>query len=133
MRLRKTDALIVAKRNLFHPLPQDASQEHFEELLAGGSFRVERIVSSGHSSPPGYWYDQEQAEWVVLLSGSAILEIDGQTEPLPLVPGDAVFLAAHRRHRVAATDPDQPTVWLAIHYSNPCAEEASAFEKEPSP
>lgn len=79
--------------------------------------RVERIVSTGQASPEGFWYDQAQHEWVVLLAGSAGLafaDTPGQT--LVLSPGDAVDTAAHRRHRVAWTAQGETTVWLAIHY-----------------
>jgi cupin 2 domain-containing protein len=31
-------------------------------------------------------------------------------------PGDHVQIPAHRRHRVAWTDPEQLTVWVAIHF-----------------
>ncbi|MCB1032497.1 MAG: cupin domain-containing protein [Acidobacteria bacterium] len=108
--------MTVDQRNLFQPLPEHGPDESFEDLLSGGSFRLERIVSRGHRSPEGFWYDQKQAEWVLLLQGSATLEIEGEGHPRKLVPGDFVLLPAHCRHRVAATDPEVPTVWLAIHY-----------------
>lgn len=92
------------------------SGEKFEELLARSGFRVERIVSTGQASPPGFWYDQEVAEWVLLLSGAAELQFEDEVEPRKLVPGDWIDIAAHRRHRVNWTDPAQPSVWLAIHY-----------------
>jgi cupin 2 domain-containing protein len=90
--------------------------ETFEQLLAGAGFQVERIVSSGQASPPGFWYDQDRAEWIVLLAGAAVLQFEDETAPRKLVPGDWINIAAHRRHRVNWTDPSQPTVWLAIHY-----------------
>ena len=103
--------------NIFAGLEQVlGTEERFDELLHTGSLRVERIVSTGQASPPGFWYDQAQAEWVVLLSGAAELHFADEPEPRHLRPGDWVNIAAHRRHRVHWTDPDQPTVWLAIHY-----------------
>ena len=67
-------------------------------------------------SPQGFWYDQEQHEWVVVLSGAAQLRFeDGET--IDMKPGDHVNIPAHRRHRVEWTTPDEPTVWLAIHYA----------------
>jgi cupin 2 domain-containing protein len=77
--------------------------------------RVERIVSRGHVSPAGFWYDQTQDEWVVLLAGAAELSFaDGRR--VRLAPGDHVHLPAHERHRVEWTDPAQETVWLAVHH-----------------
>ncbi len=93
-----------------------ARAEQFEELLSRSGFRVERIVSSGQASPPGFWYDQEVGEWVVLLSGAAELQFENEAESCKLGPGDWVNIEAHRRHRINWTDPSQPTVWLAIHY-----------------
>lgn len=64
--------------NLFADLPGDATQEQFSELLHAPSVRIERIVSHGQASPPGFWYDQDSAEWVVVLSGSAVLLLEAR-------------------------------------------------------
>ena len=77
--------------------------------------RVERIVSRGHVTPPDEWYDQQTDEWVALLSGAARLRIEGRVEFLEMRPGDWLLIPARVRHRVEWTDPDQETVWLAIH------------------
>ena len=104
---------------LFDALPQDAAEEQVSTLLQGAGFVLERIVSTGQASPPGFWYDQERAEWVLLLRGSAGLELEGEAAPRTLHPGDWVHLPAHARHRVAWTDPAEPTVWLALHHDEP--------------
>lgn len=101
--------------NLLAQLPPPGEDEAFEPLLERPGLRLERIVSRGHVTPPGTWYDQEQDEWVMLLAGAARLEIEGQGIHA-LGPGDSVFLPAHCRHRVAWTDPNAPTVWLALHH-----------------
>lgn len=77
--------------------------------------RIERIVLTGQSSPPGFWYEQADDEWVVLLSGSALLRFEDEADARPLQPGDWVFIAAGNRHRVDATAEDQASVWLAVH------------------
>jgi cupin 2 domain-containing protein len=104
--------------NLLAGIPADLPEELFQTLLSTPSLRIERIVSWGHTSPEGFWYDQETHEWVLLPSGAARLLLEGD-EPLDLRPGDFVNIPAHRRHRVEWTDPTQPTVWLAIHYETP--------------
>jgi cupin 2 domain-containing protein len=106
----------MADGNLLDPLPAPSTDEVFEELLRGGEFRMERIVSRGQTTPAGQWYDQPQSEWVLLLSGSAVLRLEGPDEILELRPGDWVNIPAHRRHRVEQTDPRAATVWLALHY-----------------
>ena len=84
-------------------------------MAGGNAARIERIVSHGQVSPDGFWYDQDEAEFVLLLAGAARLRFaDGEIAALS--PGDCLEIAAHRRHRVEWTDPDQPTVWLAVFY-----------------
>jgi cupin 2 domain-containing protein len=102
--------------NLFSDLPERLPEEEVSALLDEPAFRLERIVSTGHATPEGAWYDQPQAEWVVLLKGSARLLIEGEPEPQRLNPGDWLLIPARARHRVEWTDPDQTTVWLALHY-----------------
>lgn len=103
--------------NIFHDLPPvNAGDEAFQTLLQTPGVRIERIVSHGHRSPEGFWYDQNVDEWVLLLSGAAKLRFEGE-EPIELKPGSYVQIPAHRRHRVEWTDLTQPTIWLAIHHS----------------
>jgi cupin 2 domain-containing protein len=101
--------------NLYADLPTTLPEERFDDLLAGGRFRLVRIVSGGQATPPGAWYDQTEDEWVVLLKGAAGLLVEGEAAPRCLAPGDWLLLPAHCRHRVEWTVADQPTVWLALH------------------
>ncbi len=105
------------KANLFEGIPESAPQELFAELLKGEGVRIERIVSFGQSSPPGFWYDQPQSEWVLLLQGGATLGFDDGSS-VDLQAGDCVTIPAGRRHRVEKTDPHRRTVWLAVFYEN---------------
>ncbi len=111
-------------RNLFTLLPGDRSKESFEALLETEAMRVERIVSFGQASPPGFWYDQEQAEWVVVLQGSARLQFADPERTVELQTGDWINLAAGEKHRVEWTSPTQPTIWLAIHYRDNAGDQA---------
>jgi cupin 2 domain-containing protein len=101
--------------NLLADIPADLPAELIQPLLSTPGIRIERIISLGHASPEGFWYDQETHEWVLLVKGVARLMFEGE-EPIDLRPGSFVNIPARRRHRVEWTDPDQPTVWLAIHY-----------------
>lgn len=102
--------------NLFANLPSPGTEEEaFATLLAEPGLTVQRIVSTGQSSPDGFWYDQPDAEWVLLISGEARLRFEDETEARRLQPGAFVDIAAGRRHRVEWTAPDTPTIWLAIH------------------
>jgi cupin 2 domain-containing protein len=102
--------------NLLHDVPDAGGGEVSEPIVAAPGLRIERVVSLGQASPPGFWYDQPQAEWVLLLAGAARLRFADEAEARPLVPGDAVAIAAHRFYRVDWTDPAQPTIWLAVFY-----------------
>ncbi len=103
--------------NLFAGLPADRlPEELIAAIPAGGALRIERIVSTGQASPPGFWYDQEEGEWVAVLQGSARLLIEGEPAPRLMRTGDFIDLPPHTRHRVEWTDPQTPTVWLAVFY-----------------
>ena len=103
-------------QNLFSALGHDSSAEKITALLAAPNVRIDRIVSNGQASPPGFWWDQDWAEWVILLTGSAGLLFEGDAKPRELTTGDYVHIPAHARHRVEWTHKEQATVWLAIHF-----------------
>lgn len=102
--------------HLFGPLPQSLPDELIDVIVKSERVTIERIVSTGHATPPGEWYDQDTNEWVIVLRGSAGLSFDDESKVRVLNPGDHVTIRAHRRHRVEWTDPDEPTVWLAVKY-----------------
>lgn len=102
--------------NLFANIPSNLPQELLETILSRPNLRIERIVSQGQSSPDGFWYDQEQAEFVVLLQGAARLRFEeGDVE---MTPGSYLDFPAHKRHRVEWTSPNEQTIWLALHYGD---------------
>jgi cupin 2 domain-containing protein len=100
--------------NLYRDLPTSLPAELVETLAGNAHVRIERIVSTGHASEAGFWYDQPEHEWVVVLQGTARVEFEQET--LALSAGDYVLIPAHRRHRVVWTTPDEPTVWLAVFF-----------------
>jgi len=107
---------VIDSGNLFDLSAPASPDEQVEALVEDAGVSIERIVSRGHASPPGFWYDSPRAEWVVLLSGAATLEFEGEREPHPMKPGDHVLIEAHCRHRVARTSDTEPSVWLAVYY-----------------
>jgi cupin 2 domain-containing protein len=88
-----------------------------ETLCRGPGLRIERIVSTGQTTPEGEWYDQEDDEFVLLVAGAARVLIAGEARDRELHPGDWLLLPAHCRHRVTWTESDPPTVWLAVHFA----------------
>jgi cupin 2 domain-containing protein len=103
-------------KNLFADLPAALPEELVEVLAEDQHVRIERIVSTGHASPEGFWYDQDETEWVVVLKGEAKLLFEGDDQPITMQPGDHVLIPAHRKHRVEWTTSEEPTVWLAVFY-----------------
>lgn len=103
-------------KNLLADLPVQLPEELIETLAAADGVRIERIVSHGHASPAGFWYDQPQHEFVVLLTGAARLRFETEETARNLQPGDFTVIPARCRHRVEWTTPAEPTVWLAVHY-----------------
>jgi cupin 2 domain-containing protein len=100
--------------NLLSNIPTTLPEELTTVLQENNGVRIERIVSTGHRSPDGFWYDQPENEWVMVLQGAARLAFEDQV--VELVPGDWINIPAHQKHRVEWTSPDEPTVWLAMFY-----------------
>ena len=114
-----TQHKVPDSRNLFSDLPERNAAEAFADLLRLPGVRIERIVSTGQSTPAGEWLVQGWTEWVALLSGAASLRFDGEADIYALKPGDWVTIAPNVRHRVEWTSSDEPTVWLAVHIGEP--------------
>jgi len=103
-------------RNIFCDLPEETPDELAEVLAESGHVRIERIVSHSHASPAGFWFDQDQHEWAIVLKGAARLRFEDYA--IEMQPGDFVNIPAHKKHRVEWTTPDEPTIWLAVHYGD---------------
>jgi cupin 2 domain-containing protein len=104
--------------NLFDGIPDNLPDELFTRLHQAKGLRIERIVSQGQASPAGFWYDQEESEWVVVLQGYATIQFEDEPEPMELQAGSYLNIPAHAKHRVVSTSLTEKTVWLAIHYSD---------------
>ena len=102
------------KNNLFDKIPASAPQEILTELVLFANVRVERIVSFGQGSPEGFWYDQPENEWVLLIEGSAQLRLDDKL--INMTSGDYLNIPARMRHRVEKTAENRRTVWLTVFY-----------------
>ncbi len=102
--------------NLFTDLPANLPDELPTTLLKAANIRIERIVSHGHVSPEGFWYDQDEHEWVIVLQGAARLRFEDSI--VEMKPGDFVNIPAHKKHRVVWTTPDELTIWLAVFYKD---------------
>ncbi len=105
-----------AAKNIFAEIPAQLPQELTERIAAGRRVVIERIISRGHASPPGFWYDQPRSEWVLLLCGRAGLRFEDRRRLTVLGPGDHIEIPAHCRHRVEWTDAHADTVWLAVFF-----------------
>lgn len=100
--------------NILNLPPDLPDEESFEPLFSNPNVLIERIISTGQTTRPGEWYNQERDEWVVLLQGEAKLGYtDGSTKIL--ASGDWIFIPAHQKHRVEYTSTHPPCIWLAVH------------------
>lgn len=98
-----------------YELPQEVSQpEKFEQIVSGKNIQIERIISTGQTTPFGQWYDQELDEWVILLQGEAELSYADDTR-IRLKAGDYLLIPAHTKHRVEYTSIEPTCIWLAVH------------------
>jgi len=102
-------------KNFFENTPDIFPEELIEEIYSTPDFKIERIISDGHSSSKDFWYDQDKNEFVFLVSGSAELMFEDE-KSIELYPGDYLIIPAHKKHRVEKTDPHQKTFWLTVFY-----------------
>ena len=109
--------------SLFGSIPEELPEELITVLAENENVKIERIVSGGHASPEGFWYVQEESEWVLLVSGSAVISVEKESgiEQVEMKPGDYLLLPAHQRHRVESTTQTEKTIWLAVFYSSAAA------------
>jgi len=106
----------ITADNLYAALPEDLPEELVQVIGSVEGVRIERIVSRGHCSAEGFWYDQDRPEFVLLVCGEAKLALEGRQETIHLKPGDFLTIPAHLRHRVEWTTPAGDTIWLAVHF-----------------
>ena len=104
------------KENLFQNIPASLRSEFVQRVGGAKGIRIERIVSRGHSSPTGYWYDQAETEWVMLVKGAARIRFEADDSVVEMTAGDHITIAPRSRHRVEWTTPDEETIWLAVFY-----------------
>ena len=101
--------------NIFKNIPTNLDEELFQDIIAKDGVKIQRIVSQAHTTPEGEWYKQVENEWVLVLSGSAIISFESDND-IKLEKGDHLNIPAHKRHRVSWTSEDEKTVWLVVFY-----------------
>ncbi len=97
----------------FFAITPSGDSEVVDILLQSDNCRIQRIVSCGQSSPLGFWYDQDEDEWLILLQGEAGLLIEGG-QKIILSAGQYIFLPAHQKHRLQYTSIEPPCIWLCV-------------------
>ena len=104
--------------NIFNDIPSDLPDELIEKITGDDKkgIVIERIISRRHASPPGFWYDQDNNEFVIVIKGSAGLLFKDKDKILEMSQGDYIEIPAHTLHRIEWTSADEDTVWLTIHY-----------------
>lgn len=79
-------------------------------LLDNSSTRIERIYSYGEVSPVGFYYNQDEDEFVKIEDGNAIIEVEGKE--IFMNKGDELFLPRHAKHRINYTSDN--CVWYCV-------------------
>ena len=99
--------------NIFDLPNLPLSEELTTVLAKSGNVRIERIISAGQIFD---WYDQDETEFVALLTGNATLEFENG-ETISMSKGDTCIIKPHERHRVSYTSTEPPCVWLCVFYT----------------
>ena len=107
---------MAMKGTLLENIPVELPEEVLDTICISDNVKIERIVSRGHASPTGFWYDQDKSEFILIVQGSAGLKIENERDVVVLKTGDYLIIDAHVKHRVEWTDPTCDTIWLAVHY-----------------
>lgn len=102
-------------KNILNDIPEELPEELFDNLVENENVSIERIVSRGHITPAGQWYDQQRNEFVLVLKGVAKLEFENG-RVVNMAVGDWLEIPAGEKHRVSWTDPAGETIWLAVHF-----------------
>ncbi len=103
-------------KNIFSDIPEQTPNEILETIIKSDQVKIERIISHGHATSEGEWYDQENDELVLVLKGNAGLLFEGSEEIVIMKTGDYINIPAHKKHRVEWTDLEKETIWMAVHY-----------------
>ena len=99
--------------NIYY-FPFLSMQEELVTALAQGRHvRVERIISTGQTSD---WYDQDEAELVILIEGQATIEYEGG-RTTTLSKGDILLILPHEKHRVSYTSSEPACIWICVFFS----------------
>ena len=106
---------MIQTGNIFEFIPKNLEQEVFELIAHNENVKIERIISRGQRSPESGWYKQEKNEWVIVLTGEAIIEFESG-DLFKLKAGDYVNIPALIKHKVTWTIKNTETIWLAVHY-----------------
>lgn len=103
--------------NIFDLIPEEIPKELFQPILESPFFKLERIISKGHATPHGEWYDQDWNEWVMLLQGEATLIFKKGKKKVLMKCGDYLYIPAHCKHRVESSSIKEEALWLALHFN----------------
>ncbi len=109
-------AAIMKTGSIFQEVPTKLDAEQFIDLVRTGVVRITRIVSTGQATR---WLEPADEEWVIVLSGAAVLRFKEGDDKLSMRPGDWCYIPKGCRHRVEETSDKEPTVWIAVHFEAP--------------
>ena len=101
-------------QNIFK-LPDKLPPEELFEAIFDNGILIERVVSTGQTTPEGEWYDQERDEWLIVLQGEGELGYEDGSR-IKLATGDYLFIPARQKHRVEYTSSEPPCIWLTIFF-----------------
>ncbi|MGP8209278.1 MAG: cupin domain-containing protein [Acidimicrobiales bacterium] len=104
-------AVTAARRGTLRPGESSPARgEALFPLLGAPGLEVRQVLSGELEAPVDYL--QEEDEWALVVTGSALLEVDDAV--IELGPGDWVWLPAGTPHRLLRTEPG--TSWVTVHH-----------------
>ncbi|MFZ4398615.1 MAG: cupin domain-containing protein [Bacteroidales bacterium] len=103
------------KNNIFDIIQPFSDKELIDILFKNENIIIERIISFGNPSPDGFWYNQPNNEWVILLTGEAEIEYKNG-DKIYLKAGDYLLIPSNQEHRVSYTSKSPNCTWLCFYF-----------------
>ena len=102
--------------NIFRgPLPAPG-QDHAELLAEGAAWRLMLISSNASRAAEHEWIHPSDSLWMLLLRGSARLQLGDPDDVADLSVGDHLMIPPRRPYRLLRTDPPPGTLRLELYW-----------------
>lgn len=102
--------------NIFRGLLPAPGHDCAETVAEGATWRLELIRSNASCTSEDEWLNTTESIWMLLLRGSARLQLRDPEDVADLSAGDHLMIPSGRPYRLLRTDPPPGTLRLELHW-----------------